>query len=297
MQPVAAEGAIREQLSKVLASGEFQNSDRMCRFLRFVVDAKLRGEEEQVKEYLIGKEVFDRDSEYDPRLDPIVRVEARRLRKKLDAYYLGAGAEDSIRFELPKGAYVPEIRESTAERVVEVLAPPEAHRAWIKFAVLALLVCAAVVAGVSFWKRPTSIAHSVVAVVPARWMWNGNDFPDVAHDEDISERVAANLAARQSELGGARIVAWPSIRQARGMASRQMTKEFGLTLLLVVAVRIEADGFRMTGYLMDPLHDQKLTVIDKRSVALNDPASREKAAALLASTLVQALQEQQKRVR
>src|SRR6202000_2957692 len=95
---------VREHLDKVLSSPGFLNSERLCRFLRFSVDAKLRGDQENVKEYLIGKEVFDRDSSYDPRLDPIVRVEARRLRQRLDSYYAGPGSGDSVRVELPQGA-------------------------------------------------------------------------------------------------------------------------------------------------------------------------------------------------
>ena len=76
----ALAASAREYVEKIASSPGFQNSERLCRFLRFIVEAKLRGEQDQIKEYVIGKEVFDRDGEYDPRLDPIVRVEARLLR-------------------------------------------------------------------------------------------------------------------------------------------------------------------------------------------------------------------------
>src|SRR4030081_597398 len=99
--------AVRRQLDKILASGGFVNADRLCRFLRFTVEAKLKGEEAQIKEYVLGREVFDRDDRYDPRMDPIVRVEARRLRVKLDQYYDGPGRADPIRIEFPKGSYAP----------------------------------------------------------------------------------------------------------------------------------------------------------------------------------------------
>jgi TolB-like protein/Flp pilus assembly protein TadD len=77
----------------------------MCRFLCYVVDQKLRDPSGRTKEAVIGVQVFDKDPSYDPRLDPIVRVEARRLRSKLQEYYEGPGAEDAVQIDLPKGSY------------------------------------------------------------------------------------------------------------------------------------------------------------------------------------------------
>ncbi len=77
----------------------------MQRFLTYCVEAALRGE--APKEYTVGTEVFDRGAGYDPRVDPIVRVEARRLREKLEAYYAEPGAGDEVVIRLPKGSYVP----------------------------------------------------------------------------------------------------------------------------------------------------------------------------------------------
>ena len=84
--------AVRAQLDRILASPGFVNADRLSRFLRFVVERTLAGEGDQLKEYLLGTEVFDRPSDYDPRLDSIVRVEARRLRAKLAEFYAGPRA-------------------------------------------------------------------------------------------------------------------------------------------------------------------------------------------------------------
>jgi len=83
----------------------------MGRFLRFAVERTLDGKADELKEYLIGVEVFDRKGSYDPRVDPIVRVEARRLRSKLKAYYEGDGREDPIIFEFITGTYAPAIQE------------------------------------------------------------------------------------------------------------------------------------------------------------------------------------------
>jgi serine/threonine-protein kinase len=103
--PIMIPDEVRRQLDKLLASRWFARSERMCRFLRFAVDRTLAGTVDDLKEYLVGVEVFDRGADYDPRVDPIVRVEARRLRAKLEAYYASAGKEDAVRIEFPKGAY------------------------------------------------------------------------------------------------------------------------------------------------------------------------------------------------
>lgn len=105
IQPPAEQ--IRAHLAKVLASKLFVRSERLCRFLRVTVERTLAGETSEINEYVLGQEVFDRDQRYDPRIDSIVRVEARRLRSKLRDYYNGAGADDPIRIDFPTGGYVP----------------------------------------------------------------------------------------------------------------------------------------------------------------------------------------------
>lgn len=106
---VSAEAA-QAQLGRILASAIFVRSERLRRFLQFTVQELVQGRAEQLKEYLIGVEVFDRDSGYDPVRDPIVRVEAHRLRSKLQKYYQTEGLEDHVLIEYPKGAYVPVFR-------------------------------------------------------------------------------------------------------------------------------------------------------------------------------------------
>jgi serine/threonine-protein kinase len=82
----------------------------MCRFLRLAVTETLEGRSADLKEYRFGLEVFDREASFDPGADPIVRVEARRLRAKLAKYYGSDGRYDDIVVELPKGGYVPSFR-------------------------------------------------------------------------------------------------------------------------------------------------------------------------------------------
>ena len=108
--PVPA-AAVREQLARIVESAGFVSSARLRRFLTHIVDRTLQGEADGLKELAIAMDVFDRSSEYDPNIDAIVRVEARRLRSKLKAYYEGeAGARDPVLIGLRPGSYVPIFR-------------------------------------------------------------------------------------------------------------------------------------------------------------------------------------------
>src|SRR5271157_398646 len=102
----AVAAGVRTQLEQVLASPSLRDAELLKRFLRYVVEKTLAGEGDQLKEYRLGVEVFDRDASFDPRLDPVVRMAARRLRAKLQEYYETEGRSDAIRIEVPKGAYV-----------------------------------------------------------------------------------------------------------------------------------------------------------------------------------------------
>lgn len=98
---------ILRQLDRIGSSTTFQQVDRLKRFLQFVVSETAEGRASQLKEYVIGVQVFDKDETFDPRTDPIVRVQARRLRARLTRYYAEEGQHDSILIELPKGGYSP----------------------------------------------------------------------------------------------------------------------------------------------------------------------------------------------
>jgi serine/threonine-protein kinase len=98
---------VRAQLRRMLESRVFRSSERLSRFLEYIVECTLAGRAEQIKEYTIGVEVCDRGREFDPRVDPIVRIDARRLRERLRDYYDAEGRGDSLRIEVEPGAYVP----------------------------------------------------------------------------------------------------------------------------------------------------------------------------------------------
>jgi TolB-like protein len=116
---VATTKMIRRELQQVLCSKTFAKSYRLRRFLEYVVQKALAGEHKAIKEYTLGLEVFDRLPSFDPSSDPIVRVEASRLRNRLSVYYSTEGSRGPLRIDLPKGRYSPVISPTKASREKE----------------------------------------------------------------------------------------------------------------------------------------------------------------------------------
>lgn len=127
--PPLTEADVRAQLDRILTSADFAGSERISRFLRFIVEQTLAGQQETLKGYTIGLEVFDRPEDFDPQGDPIVRVEAGRLRDRLARYYNGAGVDDPIRIDIPKGSYVARFEAAQLPHRPDATAEPAHHAA------------------------------------------------------------------------------------------------------------------------------------------------------------------------
>ncbi len=159
MTPPAADHAeIRAELERVLAHPSFRRAERSSALLRFVVEQTLAGHADRLKEYTLGAEALGRGAAFDPRVDPIVRAEASRLRARLDEYYEDEGQQHTVRLVLAKGSYVPQFRSQTP--------PAGSHAAgasaprWPVFRALArdariawLCAIAALVAAATTWAR------------------------------------------------------------------------------------------------------------------------------------------------
>jgi len=107
--------AIHEQLVRILAHPAFRNSKRYPNFLRYVVEAALKGQTENLKERTVGVEVFERDPDYDTNTDHVVRTTAGEIRKRIAQYYHEPGHETELRISLPSGSYVPEFQRPSPE--------------------------------------------------------------------------------------------------------------------------------------------------------------------------------------
>jgi Tol biopolymer transport system component len=162
---------VEAHLDRLLASETFRAADRSRRLLRFIVVETLEGRADRLKDYTLGAEGLGRGDDFDPRTDPIARVEASRLRTRLDVYYATEGAGEPVRILLPKGGYVP--RFERLERTPPARPSEEAGAAAAEVAPAsvpsgrmvrsaALLVAAAVLA-VSAWAVGRRTAAPVAA--------------------------------------------------------------------------------------------------------------------------------------
>jgi hypothetical protein len=110
---------IRQQLERITGSPVLHGAESLCKLLGFLVDYTLTHPGEGMKEYMVATNVFGRNPEFDPRIDPIVRVQVGRLRSKLIEYYATDGAHDAVQIEIPKGGYTPAFHQRLAEGAEE----------------------------------------------------------------------------------------------------------------------------------------------------------------------------------
>lgn len=193
---------VRAELERILGSQALAGSDQLKRFLRLIVTRTLVGQPELLKEYNLGLEVFLRPPDYDPKVDPIVRVQARRLRAKLDEYYAMEGAHDSILIQIPKGAYVPvfEARKPAAPHIppaANILPAPDIkavpRQVWLAAAGIAMLLLMLVVARLArnSGAAPAGVQRSV-AVLPLKMFTEGRSRAHIA--DQITEVLTTELA-------------------------------------------------------------------------------------------------------
>jgi hypothetical protein len=122
--------AIHEQLERLLSNSHFKQSRRFPSFLRFVIDQTLQGQTELLKERTLGIEIFGREADYDTASDPIVRVTATEIRKRIAQYYQEPGHETELRVSLPAGSYIPQFhwpqaaKEASHAEIVVASSPP-----------------------------------------------------------------------------------------------------------------------------------------------------------------------------
>jgi len=181
-QTIASEAAIRSQLATILASSPFASALRSRRFLEYVINQRLAGCNNAIKETVIALEVFDRKLDFDPRLDAIVRVEATKLRARLAEFYGAEGVNAVVVIEIPKGSYVPlfsfraEIPDSQDASNLRPSATPAAAVTMMGVgpAKSALILVGLILAGAGLWfgfrHRPSAVPSleesPAIAVLP-----------------------------------------------------------------------------------------------------------------------------------
>jgi adenylate cyclase len=168
MQSTSAADAVRKQLDKILSSTGFVRNERLSRFLGFVVEHALNGRADEIKESVIGVEVFGRAPGYDTKSDSVVRTEAAKLRTRLSEYYAADGASDPVLIELPKGGYLPVFHHRDAQHEVAAAAATDARpRAGKRPWVFAAIACATLLlAAIGLWRFARQGAPIPIAVLP-----------------------------------------------------------------------------------------------------------------------------------
>ncbi|MBZ5591756.1 MAG: hypothetical protein LAP39_05940 [Acidobacteriia bacterium] len=151
-EPEIASSAVHIHLEKILASKEFVHSGSLRRFLSYTVEKAIDRDPGSLKESLLGTTLFGRGDAFDPRLDPIVRVQAGKLRTRLQRYYEGDGSTDTLVIEFPKGGYVPVFHLRTNGASAPPVEPGSSRRRTVLWVVGALIVLAAASALV-IWQK------------------------------------------------------------------------------------------------------------------------------------------------
>lgn len=133
-------GAVRKQMTRVLNSSEFNGTDAQRAFLAYVVDKTLAGQAVEIKGYTVATEVFGRREDFDQATDPVVSIQANKLRRALERYYLVAGQHDPIRIDIPKGTYVPTFQSQSdvpdrSVAIADYHAEPWAGASWPRLVV------------------------------------------------------------------------------------------------------------------------------------------------------------------
>lgn len=219
----------KQQLARILASRTFHQADRLKRFISFVVEETIAGRGTQLKEFLLGMEVFGKDARFDPRTDPIVRVQARRLRVRLARYYSEEGQEDEVLIDLPKGGYAP---------VIERHEPPPKR-----------MVTAALV------------GRNTVVVIPY------TDYSPQGGQECFCKGVGEEIIQTLMRLNNIRVVSPRTQTPSEGAADpRDAADRLNAAITITGSIRQSRDEFRITTHLIDGVSGRYLWTdsIDRR---------------------------------
>ena len=251
-----SEAEVRAELDRILASKGFATAGRISKLLRYCVDKTLAGQTDQLKEYAVGVEVFERNEKYDPRLDSIVRVEAGRLRAKLDEYYNGNGSPSPVRIALPRGGY------SVVFEPLPAITKPEAKRSWAAMALAIGLVCA--IGALIFWlgrdrSSPPDL-RPTAAVLPFEANMIGGDNSN--YSALITEAVTSELA----RLGTISVASYTSAMQFEGQRRpmREISAALNSAYVVEASVDDEASEILVVARLVDAETDRKVWVADYR---------------------------------
>jgi adenylate cyclase len=260
--------AIRTQVERIVNAKAFDASDRNRRFLRYIVEEKLAGRGDRIKAYNIATEVFQRKASFDPQIDPIVRIEASRLRRALDRYYLAAGQADPIRIAIPTGSYVPTVELVKSEAVSEAASASDEDASG------ALDKAEPSVPSTARRRIAAAIVVAAASCVALVMLWAAGYLPSSGSDKSTKSRNGPAILVAPFENDGGPIqdnlvrgftrevitgltrfndvfVFGPetSFRYAAGADWPKVASELGVDFVLTGGISVTADTFRVTASL------------------------------------------------
>jgi TolB-like protein/Tfp pilus assembly protein PilF len=263
--------AIRQQLDRILHSGPFAQSRRRQRFLVYLVNETLAGRGERLKGYNIALEAFDRPETFDPAVDPLVRIEAARLREKLHEYYWADGRDDPIHIDIPKGSYTPQIEfrqpatrgsqpdqpnATTADRRLDLsqgpaASQPPSRKTPLVFLASTIAVLLALLAGFTAWRwwapsAPLSDKASI-AVLPFENIGKDSKWDRFA--DGVTEDIVTDLSHAKDLF----VVARNSTEVYKGRPAdvRSVGRDLGVRYVLEGSIQPLGDQIRVTAQLVD----------------------------------------------
>lgn len=246
-----------------MTSGPFQQSHRRQRFLEYIVSEALEGRADRLKGYAIGIEIFDRPASFEPLTDPIVRVEAARLRDKLREYYETEGRSDLVRIEMPKGSYAPhiEFRPSIAQGpVTEAVAPEPADRpsrpALLRRPIgIAGAVASALLLLLLAWSvwRPPMLSMTPISQKPSLAVL---PFENIGGDPSwrrLADGITQDITTDLSQSKDLLVIARNSAEIYRGKAAdvREVGRNLGVRYVLQGSIQPSDNRIRITAQLID----------------------------------------------
>ena len=202
------------QLDRLLSSKVFRQADRLKSFLTFTVNETIAGRGEQLKEFVIGCEVFDKGPAFDPRSDPIVRVQARRLRAQLARYYLEEGQTDEILIELPKGGYTPVFKPFRGVFTKRTVPSP-------------------------------LVSRNTITVMPF------SDHSEAGDQQYFCAGLSQEIIHKLTGLETIRLVAWNMSETDRNSDAREAAARANAAMILTGSVRKADAGMRIVANLID----------------------------------------------
>jgi TolB-like protein/tetratricopeptide (TPR) repeat protein len=262
---------VLSELNRILHSETFRTSDSHRSFLRYVVEQTLLGHGQDIKEYSVATEALGKDNSFDPRLDPIVRIQASKLRARLAKYYATEGLGNPLRIGLPKGSYSPaflpadsvlrEKEEEESKPEIKAAPAPLSQAETVRPAAMlrpsrramfaiATLCVASVIAGWLIVKRTSAagpISQASIVITPFQ------NLSDSREDDFFSDGLTEELIDSMARLRDVHVIGRTSAFQFKGKAVdiREIGKELDVATVLQGTVRRYNGRVRVTAQLSD----------------------------------------------